>query len=145
MRPVDVSSLLSHLWRSLEPETKARYKEEETRLQREHRQIEKESLHSPPRSAPLPHHFPSIQFIQETGGIHAGHSLMLDPEIRPPPPVPPMQAQVITRRFDRGPAKHHYESAMGIDIAPPPISTFPPKHNSPILFPSWNSSRIKLT
>jgi hypothetical protein len=36
MAAADVSSLLSHLWRSLDDGTKARYKSEEMRLQQEY-------------------------------------------------------------------------------------------------------------
>jgi hypothetical protein len=51
MSPGEISSLLSHLWRSLDAEAKARYKSEEIRLQSEFTNSETYSM--PVRNIPL--------------------------------------------------------------------------------------------
>jgi hypothetical protein len=124
MSPADVSSLLSHLWRSLDHESKAQYKEEELRLRNEYRPAWQEWT---PRAAAEP--FPLITSLPLP---------LPRPLVSLPPPLvrhsPP--ARVITRRFDTRPGAPKFPSELGIALPRAPIHAIAPDRGEPICLPS---------
>jgi hypothetical protein len=109
MSPCDVSSLLSHLWRSLDDESKARYKQEELRLQRE-------CALGIQRPDPMPRwhlQFPPPDWVR---------IVPLPAPMVAPPPIECMPvtrrpfAQAITRRFDVRPPPQEISRRQSLHV-----------------------------
>jgi hypothetical protein len=101
MTPSDVSSLLSHLWRSLSNESKMRYKREEHRLQAEFNSRNEDPI-PPPRSDPeMQPRSTTLDLPHLSAAMITGNAPVVLPSLesvqqqRPPPPAPAK-----ARRFD---------------------------------------------
>jgi hypothetical protein len=138
MSPSDVSSLLSHLWRSLDANSKAQYKQEELRLQNEFRRRSPESMRPPP--PPFSARLPLIP------SELAGSAMDFTAALPPPPlitlaPITPRSrpAQAITRRFDARPMSQKFHSELEMSLPRAPIHGITSDHGDAILLPSWKS------
>jgi hypothetical protein len=117
MAAADISSLLSHLWRSLDEGTKARYKTEEMRLEQEYAvrsaktPVTARQQAAPPRPRATPQRAVDPSPRSVTLDLpHLSTELStaepLLPAIQQPPgepPPTPRPARAVTKRFDAPP------------------------------------------
>jgi hypothetical protein len=138
LSPGDVSSLLSHLWRSLDPESKAHYKQEELRLQSEFTDGSRESM-----GFPLPSFAARFPFAASEARFPATDwtAALAPPPLIPLAPVIPKSrpAQAITRRFDPRPLRRTFHEGLEMTLPPAPIHGITSDRGDGILVTSWKS------
>jgi hypothetical protein len=132
MNPSDVSSLLSHLWRSLAEEAKVQYKEEERRLQCEYRRLSQEYM-GPRTTQPSRLLQPDFRPSPMPFAPAEPPLISLRPRIATGPPP----TRVITRRFDARPVTEaRSPSELEMSLPQAPMNGIAPERGEGILLPS---------
>jgi hypothetical protein len=100
MTPSDVSSLLSHLWRSLNEDSKMRYKSEEQKLRLEYENHTRAQPRPPPPARGLAPRSTTLDLPHLSADIITGEAPVVLPSLRSNNHEPPPPARVIAKRFD---------------------------------------------
>jgi hypothetical protein len=109
MNASDVMSVLSHLWRSLDEESKAWYKQEELRLQHE-RPVKIQFLDPIPR---WDSQFPPREWISI---LPVSHQVSTSPPMECAPNARRPPAPAITRRFDVRPPSQERPRIQSLEV-----------------------------
>jgi hypothetical protein len=109
MGPSDVMAVLSHLWRSLDDESKAWYKQEELRLQHEGAAKMEFLDPIPGRDS----HLPPLEWIPF---LPVSHPVSTHPPMECTPNTQRTPARAITRRFDVRPPSQERPRIQSLEV-----------------------------